>query len=73
MSEYISFEELKQKLGDKYEEYTYQANIELLNKIGIAQDYLTYLRKNCKHRLNNGHLRKLQKILDEKGVDNEQQ
>jgi hypothetical protein len=30
---YKTFEELKEELGDKFEEYMYKANIELLNKI----------------------------------------
>lgn len=30
---YKTFEELKEELGDKFEEYMYKANIELLTKI----------------------------------------
>lgn len=33
MNKYKTFEELKEELGDKFEEYMYKANIELLTKI----------------------------------------
>lgn len=33
MNKYKTFEELKKELGDKFEEYMYKANIELLTKI----------------------------------------
>ena len=33
MSEYKTFEELKEELGDEFEDYMYKANIELLNII----------------------------------------
>ena len=63
-----SFDELKEELGDKFEEYMYHANIELLKKFEDSKEYVSYLRKNCKYRLNDGHLRKLEKILT-KGED----
>ena len=44
MSEYKSLEQLKKELGDKFEEYMYEANIELLNKINRAIG----LYENCK-------------------------
>lgn len=31
--EYKTFEELKEELGDKFEEYMYKSNIELLDKV----------------------------------------
>ena len=31
--EYKTFEELKEELGDKFEEFMYKANIELLEKV----------------------------------------
>ena len=40
MSEYKTFEELKEELGDKFEEYMYEANIELLEKIREAREYI---------------------------------
>ena len=33
MKKYKTYEELKEELGDKFEEYMYKANIELLTKI----------------------------------------
>lgn len=36
MNKYKTFEELKEELGDKFEEYMYKANIELLTKIDRA-------------------------------------
>lgn len=36
MNKYKTFEELKKELGDKFEEYMYKANIELLTKIDKA-------------------------------------
>lgn len=36
MNKYKTFEELKEELGDKFEEYMYKANIELLIKIDRA-------------------------------------
>ena len=40
MNKYKTFEELKKELGDKFEEYMYKSNIELLNKIDKAIEYL---------------------------------
>lgn len=42
MNKYKTFEELKEELGDKFEEYMYKANIELLNKIENAIDFIKY-------------------------------
>ena len=36
MNKYKTYEELKEELGDKFEEYMYKANIELLTKIDKA-------------------------------------
>lgn len=40
MNEYKTFKELKEELGDKFEEYMYKANIELLNIINEAKEYI---------------------------------
>ena len=40
MNKYKTFEELKEELGNKFEEYMYKANIELLNKIDKAIELL---------------------------------
>ena len=41
MNKYKTFEELKEELGDKFEEYMYNANIELLEKKDKAIEYIT--------------------------------
>ncbi len=41
MNKYKTFEELKEELGDKFEDYMYKANIELLTKIDKAIEYIT--------------------------------
>ena len=40
MNKYKTFEELKEELGDKFDEYMYKANIELLTKIDKAIEYM---------------------------------
>ena len=40
MNKYKTLEELKEELGDKFEEYMYKANIELLTKIDRARSIL---------------------------------
>jgi hypothetical protein len=40
MNKYKTFEELKEELGDKFEEYMYKANIELLNKLDKIKEYI---------------------------------
>ena len=35
-----TFEELKEELGDKFEEYMYKTNIELLNKLDKIKEYI---------------------------------
>lgn len=40
MNKYKTYEELKEELGDKFEEYMYKANIELLTKIDKAIEYI---------------------------------
>ena len=37
--EYKTFEELKEELGDKFEEYMYKANINLLNNWNELKEY----------------------------------
>lgn len=39
-------------------------NMDLVDIIDNAVKYNNYLRKHCKYRLNDGHLRKMSKILD---------
>lgn len=47
MNKYKSFEELKQELGDKFEEYLYKSSIELLSlKDKATNYYLKTLSKN---------------------------
>lgn len=47
--EYKTFEELKKELGDKFEEYMYKANIELLDKVNQLEtnwnELKEYIRK----------------------------
>lgn len=45
MNNYKTFEELKEELGDKFEEYMYKANIELLKKIDSGG--FCELKKKC--------------------------
>lgn len=40
MNKYKTYEELKEELGDKFEEFMYKANIELLTKIDKAIEYI---------------------------------
>lgn len=40
MEKYKTFEELKDELGDKFKEYMYKANIELLKIIDEAIEYI---------------------------------
>ena len=40
MNKYKTFEKLKEELGDKFEEYMYKSNIELLTKIDKVREYL---------------------------------
>lgn len=44
-------------------------NMELIDIINNAVKYNNYLRKNCKYRINDGHLRKMSKILDRRVED----
>lgn len=39
-------------------------NMDLVDIIDNAVKYNNYLREHCKYRLNDGHLRKMSKILD---------
>lgn len=45
MSEYKTFEELKEELGDKFEDYMYKANIELLNKLQQKENIIKEVRE----------------------------
>ena len=46
-NKYKSLEQLKKELGDKFEEYMYNANIELLNKIDKAIEYCEEIRSRA--------------------------
>lgn len=47
MNNYKSFKELKEELGDRFEEYLYKSNIELLSlKDKATNYYLKTLSKN---------------------------
>ena len=39
-NKYKTYQELKEELGNKFEEYMYNANIELLEKIDKAIEYI---------------------------------
>lgn len=39
MNKYKTFEELKKELGDKYDKYMYEINLDLLNKITKTIEY----------------------------------
>ena len=39
MNKYKTFEELKEEFGDKFENYMYKANIELLNKLDKIKEF----------------------------------
>lgn len=45
--DYKTFEELKEELGDKFEEFMYKANIELLDKVNQLESTLNEVRKEC--------------------------
>lgn len=52
MDKYKTFEELKEELGNKFEEYMYKANIELLEKRDKAILYILNnfcCDKRCKY------------------------
>ena len=45
MDKYKTFEELKEELGNKFEEYMYKSNIELLEKLDKAIEYIDDLKQ----------------------------
>ena len=49
MSEYKTFEELKEELGDKFEDYMYKANIELLNKLQQKENIIKKIENDIKN------------------------
>lgn len=49
MNKYKTFEELKEELGDKFEEYMYKANIELLTKIDKVIEHIKDFEIQAKH------------------------
>lgn len=44
MNKYKTFEELKEELGNTFDVYMYQSNIELLTKINKAINKIQYIR-----------------------------
>jgi hypothetical protein len=48
MNKYKTFEELKEELGDKFEEYMYKANLELLEMRDKAIEYIETHQLNFK-------------------------
>ena len=40
MNKYKTFGELKEELGDKFEDYMYKANVELLNKLDKIKEIM---------------------------------
>lgn len=78
MEKYKTFEELKEELGDKFEEYMYQANIELLQIKDKAIEYIKASMNNPQpfyeylYGDENGSVENLDKLLNIlKGEDKE--
>jgi len=70
MNEYKTYEELKEELGDKFEEFMYKANIELLTKINRAIEYI--INKKYWDGINNYRLSNVDELLEIlKGDSNE--
>lgn len=65
MNKYKTFEELKEELGDEFEDYMYKANIELLTKINKAIEYI----KENQYRLDLDRIKN--ELLEILGDDNE--
>lgn len=53
MNKYKTFEELKEEFGDKFEDYMYKANIELLNKLDKIKEKL---KEDLKYGRSKDHL-----------------
>ena len=74
MSEYKTFEELKEEIGDEFEDYMYKANIELLNKLQQKENIIKEVReyiekerekmKNHQYAVGIRRLNKIENILD---------
>lgn len=62
MNKYKTLEELKEELGDKYEEFLYKAGINLLDKIDIYKDWLK--EEMIKNKTNKEYVKMLKKCLD---------
>ena len=45
--EYKTLEELKKELNNKFDEFMYQSNIELVKKIDKAIEQINYYKSNC--------------------------
>lgn len=73
--EYKTFEELKEELGDKFEEYMYKANIELLEKNKkykeLIDKAIEYINKMFDTGFYNDdyYLGQLKMILEDKEVE----
>ena len=67
MNKYKTFEELKEELGDEFEDFLYKANIELLTKIDNAIEYIKkeswFCYKDNKEVLDRTPVEKLLNIL----------
>ena len=70
ISKYKTFKELKQELGDKFERYMYESNIELLTIIDKAIEYMyenwdgsSYLDATLKNKVAELNISELERIL----------
>lgn len=70
MSEYKTFEELKEELGDKFEDYMYKANIELLNKLQQKENIIKEVRGILKEGLEQFDTRRREEIYAEQYFEN---
>lgn len=62
--DYKTFEELKEELGDKFEEFMYKANIELLDKVNQLEtniDEAIEILKLCNSQCSKETISKLER------------
>lgn len=62
MNKYKTLKELKEELGDKYEDFLYKAGINLLDKIDIYKDWLK--EEMIKNKTNKEYVKMLKKCLN---------
>ena len=59
--DYKTFEELKEELGDKFEEFMYKANIELLDKVNQLEtnrdEAIEFIKNKTSENNKNEHFR----------------